>query len=127
MGGCRQGTTAPAKKTGWGSQSKAMRSSLRGKASKGGKGSKSGKGGMKRNASFGLLPGDGTADGISGRRRSMNVCLCHPHMSIRALDPNPNNKPTPVFRSGSKPFPLPCAEQPGVGSSMRKRFEGVGM
>ncbi len=50
-----------------------MRSSLRGKASKGGKGSKSGKGGMKRNASFGFLSGDGTADGINGRQRSMNV------------------------------------------------------
>lgn len=70
---CWQGTSAPGKKTGWGSQSKAMRSSLRGKTSKGKKGSKSGKGGMKRNASFAFQPGDGGFDGISGRRRSLNV------------------------------------------------------
>ncbi|KAK9914836.1 hypothetical protein WJX75_001156 [Coccomyxa subellipsoidea] len=66
------GTSAPGKKTGWGSQSKAMRSSLRGKTSKGKKGSKSGKGGIKRNASFAFQPGDGGFDGISGRRRSLN-------------------------------------------------------
>lgn len=50
-----------------------MRSSLRGKTSKGKKGSKSGKGGIKRNASFAFQPGDGGFDGISGRRRSLNV------------------------------------------------------